>query len=366
MTSALHIILIFEFLLFTLTFNEASAQPSYKAQISGRVVNHNNGEPLSYVNVFFTNTTKGSTTDKDGFYWIKGIPFGYYELVVSMMGFEIQSKPIKLTKPGMEIINFRLRPKVIEMEEVIVEAPDAKEWRKNLRTFESELFGKTDNAYYCKILNPLILDFEVRESPYLFKATTKTPLEIINLALGYRIYVVSASLSLTSYRYKFKGNLLFKELEPKNEKEKKTWTRERLRSYRGSFRHFLNSLVDLRSNDEGFDVWKNDKDRLIEPNLYKEWMWDKFEEPRRLLSIFSSEQSSFEMKLHFMGPIRVVYMMERNSFHDKPFQISFLELAGDTVAVTTSGHGFGYPDFVKHGYWGIERLAEELPMDYVP
>ena len=91
----------------------AVAQQQYKAELIGRVVQYNGGAPIPYVNVFLANTTKGSTTNKDGFYRFKGIPFGYYEIVASMMGYEIQSQNIILTKPVKIVINFELHPKVI-------------------------------------------------------------------------------------------------------------------------------------------------------------------------------------------------------------------------------------------------------------
>ncbi len=371
MMNTLHKILLF---IAVLPFSSITtvAQQQNKAVLIGRVVQHNGGAPIPYVNVFLANTTKGSTTNKDGFYKFKGIPFGHYEIVASMMGYEIQSQNIILTKPDKIVINFELHPKVIQLKEVIVEARDAKQWRKNLKVFEREFFGETENASKCKILNPEILDFKIHKPSNLFTAKANQLLEVLNMALGYRIHILETSFSVTgnnrSYNYevKYKAKLLFNELKPKSEKEKKKWVKSRLKAYRGSFRHFLKSLEDYRANDEGFYIRKVHKDRKIKPWDYKSKEWNDFNNIQSLASIISPGQFPFEKKLHFTGLIEVTYFNERDWFLNKRYQISYLKLEQDTVVVTTSGHFLDNLGYVKYGYWTRGRFADELPIDYLP
>lgn len=56
--------------------------------ISGIVINHATQERLPSANVLVLSTQFGAATDTDGTFTIKGVPFGTYELKVSLVGFE--------------------------------------------------------------------------------------------------------------------------------------------------------------------------------------------------------------------------------------------------------------------------------------
>ncbi len=62
--------------------------------LSGRVSDSNNNEPLAFVNVFFDGTDIGTTTDENGYFSISTIPNNRGILKVSMMGYESISMPM--------------------------------------------------------------------------------------------------------------------------------------------------------------------------------------------------------------------------------------------------------------------------------
>ncbi|WP_291727653.1 TonB-dependent receptor [Bernardetia sp.] len=69
------------------------------------------------------NKIVGTTTDKNGTYELKNIPFGNYTLLVSYLGFETQSKIVVLNEknPVLEI-NFDLKESVSELSQIVVTA----------------------------------------------------------------------------------------------------------------------------------------------------------------------------------------------------------------------------------------------------
>jgi hypothetical protein len=58
--------------------------------VRGRVVNKLNNEPLDYASVRFLDQPYGSYTDSSGFFEIKGIPAGLYNLEITYTGFKSQ------------------------------------------------------------------------------------------------------------------------------------------------------------------------------------------------------------------------------------------------------------------------------------
>ena len=60
------------FLLYILSIIVVFAQ----SRVDGRITDKESGEPLVGVNIFFSKTTWGATTDSQGFYSIGNIPYG--------------------------------------------------------------------------------------------------------------------------------------------------------------------------------------------------------------------------------------------------------------------------------------------------
>ncbi|NQT26670.1 carboxypeptidase-like regulatory domain-containing protein, partial [candidate division KSB1 bacterium] len=63
-----------------------SAQNRY--QIIGRVVDAESRQPIPSVNVFLTNTTLGSATDRNGEFQIQYIPSGTYDLFIDHIAYK--------------------------------------------------------------------------------------------------------------------------------------------------------------------------------------------------------------------------------------------------------------------------------------
>lgn len=85
-------------------------------QITGNVFS--DGEPLPYVNVYLKGTSKGTTTDENGFYKINAIEAGNYTILASFTGFQTQRKNITVSSNTL-VINFDLKESGL-LEEVVV------------------------------------------------------------------------------------------------------------------------------------------------------------------------------------------------------------------------------------------------------
>ena len=90
--------------------------------ISGFVRDDATGEPISYANVFLSETSIGSATNVDGYFVITYVPPGSYQLLASMIGFEIHKEDVIIKENENIRINIRLRQAVLEGAEVTVTA----------------------------------------------------------------------------------------------------------------------------------------------------------------------------------------------------------------------------------------------------
>ena len=91
-------------ILFILTFFTAlNAQDTH--EIKGKVMAE--GESLPNTNIYVETTTKGSTTDEDGFYNIKNLKPGTYSIAASFAGYTTQKKKVEVTNADVTL-NFNL------------------------------------------------------------------------------------------------------------------------------------------------------------------------------------------------------------------------------------------------------------------
>ena len=86
-------------------------------RVRGKVTDAKTGEALPFVNVFFTGTTVGQTTDFDGNYYLETRE-KVSELQVSMMGYVAQR--VQVTPGAFRTFDFALEPQAVDLEEVRV------------------------------------------------------------------------------------------------------------------------------------------------------------------------------------------------------------------------------------------------------
>lgn len=339
------------------------AQPTPRVQLRGTVIDGSTGEPLHFVNVFISGTTMGAATDQHGTYSIVNVPLGTFELVASMIGYEMQIIEIQLTEPSPKKFDFKLRPIALEAPELAVEAPFPHEWRRYFRLFRHQFIGTSSNAAVCIIKNPEIMDFTYDARIQILKASANEPLEIENAALGYRVYFYLEDFSYSSDgSVTYWGRPMFEPIISEDEKENEKWKQNRISTYRGSLRHFLVSAIKGNLSEEGFiassvealdggaesiHMYRINSDDMISPGL-----------------------TPFERRLSFPHYLKVIYTkeVEPEEFAQKREnqQTSYLHLKLNApVTINTLGNVQTPYALKTYGFWAWERFADTLPLDYM-
>ena len=101
--------------------------------INGFVRDNATGEPISYANVFLSNTSIGAATNSDGYFVMSDIPIGKYEINISMIGYAVYKEEVDLSQGQSIRLNIRLKEEAIQGTEVLVTA----ERQKFERSMES-------------------------------------------------------------------------------------------------------------------------------------------------------------------------------------------------------------------------------------
>ena len=103
------------------------------ASINGFIRDDASGEPISYANVFLSNSSLGAATNSDGYFVISEIPLGLYELNATMIGYAVFKKKVDLSSVQSIRLEIRLIEEAIKGTEVLVTA----ERQKFERSMES-------------------------------------------------------------------------------------------------------------------------------------------------------------------------------------------------------------------------------------
>ncbi|MFC2104865.1 carboxypeptidase-like regulatory domain-containing protein [Bacteroidota bacterium] len=220
---------------------------AYNQTITGLVIDKKTKKELSSATIYFSGTSFGTSSDKNGNFKIDISQYNSNPLTISAIGY--YSKTIENL---YEIDNYliKLAPKVYNINEAVVSSKSLVRQRKvNLRLFREEFLGTTDNSWDCEIVNEKDITFNYYEDEDTLKAYAVKPLIIKNRALGYNI-----TYFLDEFEYYrdskfvfFTGNFIFEEDSNVN---KELTEQNRRYVYSGSRMHFFRSLWtnDLRSN----------------------------------------------------------------------------------------------------------------------
>jgi len=398
------IILIILIIFFSSQITFSLNQSQHLKKITGYVTDASTEKPIVLANVFLTNTTFGSITNEAGAYCINNIPIGSYELVVSVMGYELQKKTIHLNNFSEKTYNFNLNPTVLPGEEVSVTAKYPKEWKKNLKIFERIFFGEKEFAKKCKITNPEVLDFEYDRKSGQFKAFAEKPIIFINKALGYEVTFFLDQFKAKLYdgnisgierlsghgvlvsrgSRSWSGTTFFKTLHPKNKKEKKKWGKNRKKAYNGSKRHFFKVLCEDKLKDEGFEICGAERPRSSwEHNLNSKDILKHSSNPSQFILFFPDylkvtyKNETDDISYDRWVALRKMQNTDLESMdrwrtemaRKYMYQHSWIKIDNKApIIIDTSGLVLSANErlSVVFGYWRYHSAAEWLPIEYKP
>ena len=164
------------------------AQANQKAYIYGNIIDAETLEPIPYANIFLANSSIGTASDRDGFFALMNLPSGRYEIIASVLGYELLKINVHLSGSSTRNFRFEMYKEPIEMEEVIVKGKQSWKRRRYLDYFRRNFLGSSENGKKSYITNEEVIKFE--EKGEVLYAYAYEPLEIINNGLGYKIYYV--------------------------------------------------------------------------------------------------------------------------------------------------------------------------------
>ena len=332
--------------------------------IKGKVINSRTNEPVANVNVYLAYTLRGTTTDDNGEFFIKGMPNGDYDLIASHIQYTKQIEKISLTRTTNEITHeFFLEPRVFQLPDVLIE-DDTDDWWDYFEIFKDELLGYTEFSDSCEILNPLVIEFADAESR-TFNAYCMEPIYIINKALGYRITYELEYFETDGINTKYSGIPYFQALSAESDSIKEVWESNRKRAYIGSFRDFLSECcyqyinrdtlitntidyeIDERYND---NKGRNQKRLWIRVDDMCEYISDGINENCLRFSIPKSLRTIHKSKAELIN---------------RAYWFTRLEQTKDTVDVDILGRNYDRFGFhMLGGYWSSQRLGDALPFEY--
>lgn len=366
--------------------NEVVIDRPSQVSLFGVVRDIDTQEPVDGVNVFLSRTMLGDASDPNGFYAIRNVPLGTYELIVSHVGYGIKSQFVRITEEEDFVLNVELKKLTKQLDEIEILSKYDKDWERNYRLFEKEFIGSSPNSSRCYILNPEVLEFDYSSEKDMLTATANEVLEIENQALGYRISYVLEHFEYERGKTRFVGKPRFTSLLPDDPAELRRWRKSRLKSYRGSMAHFLRSLSENNVQKEGFKIYGLNSLPNTNERLEKLVVNDRH--------IISKGDFFFERKLAFRDYLQVVYTKENenpayveevamlaqkensdispiinqqlmNGTLSKP-QTSYIKLNIKEVSIDARGFIYDQLALTTYGYWSWERIAEALPFEYEP
>jgi hypothetical protein len=324
-----------------------------RCTIRGKVRDADTGEPVEFANVFLASTTYGTAADAHGVFIIRNVPQGTHQLVASRVGYSSAAVSIQCTGASVISHNFALRSRVLSTEGMDVEAATQEQWKKDFAEFREEFLGTDDFAQQCTIMNPGVIALTRDGEKNILHGSSMKPLEIVNMALGYRV-----SVDLQSFTSRRDEGIVhyevfnrFEETLPRDSVQKALWQANREKAFRGSRMHFLRSAAQGTLEKENFRVYRGELPALrilrgtyVGPNLE---------------GIMSTVSPGLK-QLSWDGYLRVEYQGADG------WSNSICQLTRGPLFLEQSGYIDDPTAFVvlTDSPWGKDRLGRTLPLNY--
>lgn len=338
--------------------------------IKGHIIDAQTNEALPYANIFINNTTIGTATDIYGDFQIKDVPNGISELVVSYVGYQLTQFKVEVVDKDVDLGTIPIEQLKQELSNVEVKGTRDKAWEKQLKRFEKVFLGEDQAAASCKILNPWVIDFSEGEEKTLM-ATAGVPIQINNMALGYKVNFYLKNFISNNKGYVISGNVRFEEMITTNATEALAWIQNRKNSYIRSDRHLFKAIIENKIKEEGLNLYTDiagvSNTSLRSPYFYSDL--NKKIMPCDTIGIVTTEPSRNAFKITLKGRIEMHNQNDYarvRTFRDIPYSVSWIEFKNGFVLVNKNGIALNPGDVILSGDMNADRVARMLPLDYQP
>ena len=385
--------------------------------LKGKIITSDTHKPVVSANVFLSNTSVGTISDENGEFVISRFPEGRFDLVISFVGYEIYITTLQSNHlpASLEVV---LKPKVNELQEVIVEAYEKNGWEKWGSFFIENFIGASAFAHDCKLLNQATIKFRFNKKQNTLKAFADDRLVVENKALG---YVVKYELTRFEYNFTtrmlyYQGYPLFEEMATARNSLQKRWVRNREEAYYGSMMHFMRCVYRNKLVEAGFEVRKliplSDAEKKRVKAIYQSQFTKSVSEGKVVVSknigVENEDSAAYYRKviqrpdemsilinkilpgdsiaygidsitaaLDFTDHLQVQYPAKMfpdeygksalRSVSKGPITSDIFLSSGKPVVVLANGSYFQGINLISSGYWGWwEKMANMLPFEYLP
>jgi hypothetical protein len=346
---------------------KASAQA--QNVIAGTVTTEG-GKPLNSATVFISGSQRITMCDETGHFKLGDIEDGSYQLTVTMVGYSPYAENVVVQGKSVTL-DIRLKHKQIMLDQVNIGGKD--DWDVHFKKFREAFLGDTKNAQACVIVNPKVINFSTKKG--LLLADADDFLIIENPKLGYRIKYL-----LKDFGYNTKTQLTLYSGETSFEpmkgtpKMQKSWDKNRLEAYRGSFMHFLRSVYQNTVLKEGFiinGIYRNYySTNLVYPVLLIDQRPVRFD---TLANVIDTSFISFKFKplMFTYDPRKAKYsktnmgytVMKEVKIDDKT---TIIRLFTKEAVIDRQGAHRDFRDFLIEGNLAKYRVGDQLPFEYQP
>lgn len=305
----------------------------------GKVFDKATSTALPAAHVFVNNTTLGTVTDEKGNYNLENLTEGTNEIIVFLVGYKALKAKIQIKQGQATQADIRLLPEERHLETVGVVAKPDKEWEDLVDRFKQDFLGKTQFANSCTIINPWVLNFsnEIKDGVVYRVAMGSAPLEIENMALGYKVIFYSKRFK-SSDNFTIPDEVHFEELIAKDPTQDSVWKHNRTLAYNGSYRHLFKAIVDGRTKAEGFS-FIGDVEKTIQ-----------------------SESHGEGYKMEMIPHAEVRY--QQPHLTNAADRVSWLDIRGGILIVNKDGILENPNNLILSGVMSEARVANLLPYNY--
>jgi len=375
--------------------------------ISGKLLDYSTKLPVANADIFINNATIGTNSSDNGTFVLKGIKSGKYDIIVSIVGYNVYSQSVIIGNRNITLPDIYLIQQSKMLREVVVRPHEINSAWYDM--FKKQFIGTSELAQDCTILNPQVINLQYDDNTKTLTASSDDYIQIENDALGYLIkyQLISFQYSAdeTSTTLQYKGNVRYAQL-PGSVSRQRGWQQARLEAYKNSALHFYRAAIADSVAEEGFQLQQlafydnpnRPSDSIINAEIkhclnhgYElrdslQYWRRELKVPKRLTTLWPYALRGDEI-LHTtnspgifaitceMDGLFVTYNENKHfstksdvygAFNPRNRDITLIRFNAPIDFLNTNGTIINTDSIYYTGVWANQRMADYLPIDYEP
>ena len=121
-------------------------QDKSNSYIFGNIIDAETLEPLENANIFIANSSIGTASDRNGYFELRDLPNGRFEIIASRIGYEILNVKIHIYGNQRRNLRFEMYKEPIQLPEITVSAKASRKRKQQLKKFRRNFLGNSQNG----------------------------------------------------------------------------------------------------------------------------------------------------------------------------------------------------------------------------